>query len=450
MSTSYTKIQPLIEDLGRIVQGEFLTSTHYKRWLVEKNIDNEWSQYIGIVRENRSFVMIGYDHDAADAKDALGYMVTGIYEQKREKLPNFLHDLLSFYADDQSVFVDASEIEKDLLAIGYNKGEVSVLDNISATKPIEKRIQEKQTIEMAKTATNTPKTPLVFISHSHGDEAFVVALVNLLEDVGFTKDTLFCSSVREYGIPLSGDIFETIRELFLEHDLYVIFVHSPRFYGSAVSLNEMGAAWVLKTDFCSFLTNDMEYGLMKGVVNNAKLSIKVNEKEAPSLLNDLYKHLVAVFSLQELDINKWEHKRDQFLSAVRNLKNEVVENTVEENNVDVEYKKLQIEKMKAEADSRLKASIRGNIIRGFRGGASTLKIFNAGASQARNVRVEWLNEDDNVILSSDFSEIGELTPQNSRSYTLHLAIGHPETMNLRYIWDDDFAVGNTVEESLQL
>lgn len=306
------------------------------------------------------------------------------------------------------------------------------------------------TLEIAKSVANGKKTPLVFISHSYGDKDFVMALVNLLDDMGFTKDTLFCSSVREYGVPLSGDIFETIRGLFLKHDLYVIFVHSPRFYGSAVSLNEMGAAWVLKTDFCSFLTSDMDYGKMKGVVNADKLSIKVDDDEAPKLLNDLYKHLAAVFSLQEMDMNKWERKRDQFLQVVRNLKYDDVVDTVEENDVDKEYKKLLIAKMKDEAEARQKAVIRGNIVPGYKGDASTLKLFNAGAATARNVCVEWLNEDDSVILTSDFSVIGDLTPQNSRCFPIHLAIGYPETMNLRYTWDDDFAKGNQIEESLQL
>lgn len=306
------------------------------------------------------------------------------------------------------------------------------------------------TLEIAKSVANGKKTPLVFISHSYGDKDFVMALVNLLDDMGFTKDTLFCSSVREYGVPLSGDIFETIRGLFLKHDLYVIFVHSPRFYGSAVSLNEMGAAWVLKTDFCSFLTSDMDYGKMKGVVNADKLSIKVDDDEAPKLLNDLYKHLAAVFSLQEMDMNKWERKRDQFLQVVRNLKYDDVVDTVEESDVDKEYKKLLIAKMKDEAEARQKAVIRGNIVPGYKGDASTLKLFNAGAATARNVCVEWLNEDDSVILTSDFSVIGDLTPQNSRCFPIHLAIGYPETMNLRYTWDDDFAKGNQIEESLQL
>ena len=532
--TINTKIQPLVEDLGIILPGVFLKTTEFKRWLVERGLDEVWAQFLQYIKSNRSFFATGYDYESADAEDALGYLVNIIFEQKRANLPPFLQDILSFYADEKSEYIDATNIKKDLLAAGYAKEEVIVLDGITIPKQIEEKIEEEQTEEqkvrsleqaylaqqdensrvaidaylewhsaallylsnfyteanpdysefkhidnsgnghvlrhnykslysiynllmnsvakqeIVKTATNGKKTPLVFISHSSKDKDFIDALVNLLEDMGFTKDTLFCSSVREYGIPLSGDIFETIRGLFLENDLYVMFIHSPRFYGSAVSLNEMGAAWVLKTDFCSFLTNDMKFDKMIGVVNDAKLSIKVDEDDAKGLLNDLYKHLSAVFSLQEMDMNKWERKRDQFLQVVRNLKYEDVEDTIEENAVDMEYKKLQIAKMKAEAETRQKAIIRGNIVKGYKGSASTLKIFNAGAVTARNVRVKWLNESSDVTVRGDFSEIGELTPQNSRSYKLYLIEGHAETMNLRYSWDDDFASGNQLEESLQL
>ena len=532
--TVNTKIQPLIEDVGRIVPGVFLKSTEYKRWLVERDLDNVWAQIYSQVESNRHFFAMGFDHEAADSKDAFKYLLNMIFEQRKDKLPAFLVDFLAFYSYQETAYIDITDIKKDLLAAGYTEEEVAVLDGISIPEQIEEKIEEEQTEEqkvrsleqaylvhrdensreaidaylewhsaallylsnyyteanpdysefkhidnsgnghvlrhnykslysiynllmnnvttqdIAKSTANGKKTPVAFISHSHNDKEFVDALVNLLDDMGFTKDTLFCSSVREYGIPLSGDIFETIRGLFLEHDLYVIFVHSPRFYGSAVSLNEMGAAWVLKTDFCSFLTSDMDYGKMKGVVNNAKLSIKVDEEEAKGLLNDLYKHLAAVFSLQEMDMNKWERKRDLFLQVVRNLKYKTVEDSIEENAVDTEFKKLQIAKMKAEAEARQKAVIRGNIVKGYKGAASTLKIFNAGMAIARNVRVEWLNESGDVILTSDFSEIGELTPQNSRSYALHLTIGHPETMDLRYSWDDDYAEGNQITESLQL
>ena len=212
----------------------------------------------------------------------------------------------------------------------------------------------------------------------------------------------------------------------------------------------MGAAWVLKTGFCSILTNDMEYDKMKGVVNNANISIKVNEKEAPSLLNDLYKHLSSIFSFQEMDMNKWERKRDQFLSVVRNLKYEEVKDSVEENSVDMEYKKLQIEKLKVEADARLKAVIRGNIIESRTKGNRILKIFNAGQAIAKNVNVEWLNPDDEVIVQWEFGLIGEISPQNGRSYNIALCMGHPDTMRLRYTWDDDYRENNVFEEDVQL
>ena len=100
-----------------------------------------------------------------------------------------------------------------------------------------------------------------------------------MESIGFDEGNLFCSSVDGYGIELGEDIFETLKKLFREHELFVIFVHSPRYYESPVSLNEMGAAWVLKTNFYSFLTQDMQFDRMKGVVNSDKVAIKVDAED---------------------------------------------------------------------------------------------------------------------------------------------------------------------------
>jgi len=407
-----TKIQPLIEDLGHIIPGTFLKSTTYKRWLVEHELDEIWSQLYSKAKSSRNYIAVGYDHEAGDSRTALRYLIEIIFEQQYDYLPRFLFELLSFYASEKSENVDVKDVKKDLIAAGYSEEKVSLLDKIAVPKQVEKKIEEElsqdqkvRALEQAylafpdensekaidaylkwhsaalvylnkyyteanadfsefknidnsgngytlrhnykylhsiynllmnnittqgivKSIDNNKKAPMVFISHSHEDKEFIDSLVNLLEDMGFTKDTLFCSSVREYGIPLNGDIFESIRGLFLKHDLYVIFVHSPRYYGSAISLNEMGAAWVLKSDFCSFLTNDMEYDMMKGVVNNAKISIKVDSEDAPALLNELYKHLITIFSLKKMDMNKWERKRNQFLAIVKNLKY-VVKNSVE-------------------------------------------------------------------------------------------------------------------------
>lgn len=175
---------------------------------------------------------------------------------------------------------------------------------------------------VAKMEPTGVKSPMVFISHSSKDKDFADALVVLLEDIGFDSSNLFCSSIDGYGVGLSEDIFETLRSLFNEHDLYVIFIHSPRYYESAVSLNEMGAAWVLKTDFCSLLTNDMEFSNMSGVVNDSKISIKVDNNDAPARLTELKDKLISLFGLKTIDAIKWERKRQMFLDRVTNRKND--------------------------------------------------------------------------------------------------------------------------------
>jgi len=166
---------------------------------------------------------------------------------------------------------------------------------------------------------NRYKTPMVFISHSSKDKDFAEALVVLLEDLGMDSTNLFCSSIDGYGVGLSQDIFETLRSLFNEHNLFVIFIHSPRYYKSPVSLNEMGAAWVLKTDFCSFLTTDMEFGMMKGVVNGSTISIKVDNDDTPARLSELKDKLTSVFELPTIDGTKWERKRQAFLDKVLSI-----------------------------------------------------------------------------------------------------------------------------------
>lgn len=109
------------------------------------------------------------------------------------------------------------------------------------------------------------------------------------------------------------------RELFNEHELFVIFVHTPRFYNSHVCLNEMGAAWVLKTDFCSILSRDMSFEDMDGVVNNRSFSIKVDNADAPARMNELKDKLVNLIDLVPIDETKWERKRNNFLKLAKTL-----------------------------------------------------------------------------------------------------------------------------------
>ena len=106
----------------------------------------------------------------------------------------------------------------------------------SIEKNIDKYYLETSQERMDNELKTINKTPMIFISHSSKDEAHVELIVKLLKEMGFTKDSVFCSTIPGYGIGLSKDIYDTLLNMFSEHDLYVIFVSFPNLLLSTLSI----------------------------------------------------------------------------------------------------------------------------------------------------------------------------------------------------------------------
>lgn len=171
----------------------------------------------------------------------------------------------------------------------------------------------------AEVAMKQPKQKKIFISHSSKDKNFIHALVSLLNSLGFGEDDIFCTSEKGYWIK-KGNFFNVIKEQFEKNDLYVIFIQSPRFYSSPVSLNEMGAAWVLHSEYYSFLTKDMEFDKMSAVVNNHEIACKVDSSEAKDRLDDWQRDVLQFFGKPAVtNWSIWEQNRDEFLRKVRRM-----------------------------------------------------------------------------------------------------------------------------------
>ncbi len=165
------------------------------------------------------------------------------------------------------------------------------------------------------------KPPKIFISHSSKDVEYVAQIVNLFDGMGINQTQVFCSSLPGYGIPIDTNIFDYLRNQFLEYDLHVIFVHSDNYYKSLVSLNEMGAAWVLRSAVTSILLPGFGFEKMTGVVNNQSIAIKLDgrELELQDKLNQLYDKVVTEFGLTKKSDIIWQQKRDSFIKAVRQV-----------------------------------------------------------------------------------------------------------------------------------
>ena len=170
---------------------------------------------------------------------------------------------------------------------------------------------------------NYSRPPKIFISHKSEDEAFVKALVKLLRlYIGSEAEKIFCSSVPTYKIGIGKEIFPEIKSQFEGNDIFMIIVHSPRYYQSSVCLNEMGAAWIQDTECYSFLTADCEYDDLKGVIDRKYISIKVNAKDAKDRMNEFMGKVIDFFNLPKPEfstLSQWETDRDEFLKEVCKL-----------------------------------------------------------------------------------------------------------------------------------
>ena len=128
-------------------------------------------------------------------------------------------------------------------------------------------------------AISEKRSQRFFISHSSRDRDFVAQIVTLLDGIGLNQTQIFCSSLPGYDIPIDTNIFDFLRGQFLKYDLHVFFIHSSNYYESPISLNEMGAAWALKSTCTSILLPGFPFTGMKGVVNSEDVAIKLDNDE---------------------------------------------------------------------------------------------------------------------------------------------------------------------------
>jgi hypothetical protein len=220
---------------------------------------------------------------------------------------------------DQRMFFDA----KNDLFKEVNNGR-NVLGAIIEAETLKLNLTKASVAE-----PHAKKPPKVFISHKKEDKPFADALVNLINFIiGPEGDKIFCSSVPGYGIRQSRDIMQELKAQFDNHEVFMIIIHSPRYYKSVVCLNEMGASWVLGTRFSSFMTKDCKPEQMQGVINRDTICIDLND-DADMLnahLNEFKDDLTAFFDATSKDESKWENVRTRFLREVSTIDYESTQN----------------------------------------------------------------------------------------------------------------------------
>lgn len=314
-----TQIEPLIKDLKGLGLRDYLKSSTYKRFLVKNSLDAFWKQCYDHSQSENNVFAFGMDMEGWYCEDAFTVMLDQYFGQAKNIFFPLVLEILQSFKQFKKTPIDLSEIIADIEILSPPQ---EILDRLielgrDYQEPIKTSPAKKKT---SQPNSNTTVMPKIFISHASDDAQYVEKLVSLLEDIGLQREHIFCSSVPEYGIPLGQDIFDYLKNQFKENDLYVIFILSDNYYKSAACLNEMGAAWVLQSDYQALLLPGFDFKNIKGAINPGKISFKLdNKKERRLRTNQLKESILGYLNIAPPDSDIWERHRDKFFDEIDSL-----------------------------------------------------------------------------------------------------------------------------------
>lgn len=166
------------------------------------------------------------------------------------------------------------------------------------------------------------RKPKIFISHNHADADYAKHLVNLLFHIGVKSEDIFCSSYPGCGVPFGKSFLDAIRGQYDQFDLLVLYIHSPRYYQSPVSLCEMGASWITQKAHLSFMTSDFEFNMLKGVVTAKEIAFHPLNRDARHRLNEFCDIIKEMFNINPMNQSIWENHRNDFIECVGKIQYE--------------------------------------------------------------------------------------------------------------------------------
>lgn len=161
--------------------------------------------------------------------------------------------------------------------------------------------------------------PLILLSHSSSDKRFGDALEELFVGLGLKNEQLIYTSHPLHKIPLDMNIYEFLRLAF-DRNVFMIILWSNEYLESPACLNEMGAAWVMHSDYTNLYVPSFDFKNPKyyqcAVDKNKMGAILDGSVNCKIGIIELKNKLAEMFSLS-ISEKEWTYLLDRFMEEIQ-------------------------------------------------------------------------------------------------------------------------------------
>lgn len=164
------KYEIVFSDLKNHLIGDFLISRDFKMAMSQNGVYEWWQNIYEQVKENRTYVSIGYDHNRGDNIDTLAILLNVIDEN--EEIEKIFTLIATSFIESKKTNEDFSDIIEAMTVAEFSKESIGEVEK-AFEKHKKLKLPEKEVIKStsSKRTSNTKKNKKdIFIVHGHNEE----------------------------------------------------------------------------------------------------------------------------------------------------------------------------------------------------------------------------------------------------------------------------------------
>ena len=119
-------IEPLREDLSKLIPNSYFTTTSFKRWVVASGFQDLWGNCLEYAKRQQSVYILD-DMANMIAYDALTLLLNHFFQDNVKNFSRFIIQLIINYSHTEGKSLDTSSIREDMIIAGISEEGISAM-----------------------------------------------------------------------------------------------------------------------------------------------------------------------------------------------------------------------------------------------------------------------------------------------------------------------------------